>query len=131
MITRRNVLKAITGMAVLHHHHVHPASVLAQDATALPSPASLAGVPMFRGNPARTGEMPGPGPTADPHILWDVRLGSCVTTNAVARAGIVYFGSCNGTIFAVDEKTVAVLWSFQANAYIDSLVDGIYAMSEG
>ena len=27
-------------------------------------------VPMFRGNPARTGEMPGPGPGATPEVQW-------------------------------------------------------------
>ena len=59
--------------------------------------AASDGVPMYRGNPARTGVLPGPGPVGDPVLLWQVHTQGPIVGSAAAIAhGIVYIGSEDG-----------------------------------
>ena len=65
---------------------------------AIPGSAQDAGdVPMLRGNPARTGEMPGPGPEGA-ELLWTFASTSGDSLHAVESSpavvdGVVYVGS--------------------------------------
>jgi eukaryotic-like serine/threonine-protein kinase len=95
-------------------------------------------VPMYRGNAARTGEMPGPGPAGSPSVRWRVELGGLIgrSTPAVVE-NVVYVGSDTG-LWALDAPTGAELWRFEVPEdrpprAVDSspaVVDGVvYAVS--
>ena len=85
----------------------------AQDGPDAPKPGA---VPMFRGNPARTGEHPGPGPSGKPRPLWETRIGTKISTTPAVVDGVVYAGSAapstmaGGALHALDAATGAELW---------------------
>lgn len=60
-----------------------------------------ASVPMFRGNPARTGEMPGPGPEIT--LKWQIATRDAVYSPPPVVDGGVYVGS--------DDSNVCALWT--------------------
>jgi outer membrane protein assembly factor BamB len=83
---------------------------LAQD----PGKATMPDVAMFRGNAARTGVMPGPGP--DPEqglgVRWRVDTGAVIGSSPAVADGVVYIGSWDGSLFALDAATGAERWRF-------------------
>lgn len=93
--------------------------------------SSKGDVPMFRGNLARTGEMPGPGP--DPsrglEAIWKFASGPSdhpyISTPAVVD-GSIYFGSGDKNVYALDAKTGEERWRFATNNVNSSpaVVDG-------
>jgi hypothetical protein len=79
-------------------------AVLAQEATPA-SAATTADWPMFRGNPARTGSMPGMGPQGSPTEQWRFQAaGGIASTPAIAN-GVVYVGCDCDTLYALDAMT--------------------------
>ena len=64
----------------------------------------------------RTGEHPGPGPVGDPRALWQVRLGTVLTSSPSVVDGMVYIGSLapgtreGGALHAVDAQTGIETW---------------------
>lgn len=64
--SRRTLLQATLGAAplIFGHRFFNSLPSIAQEA--------VGDVQMLGGNPARTGEMRGPGPTGDPRVLWGV-----------------------------------------------------------
>lgn len=91
------------------------------------APVETVAVPMFRGNPARTGEHPGPGPIGEPTGLWQVRLGKVLSSSPAVVDGIIYIGSVSpgtvagGALHAVDETGVE-RWRLST-----ALGDGIFS----
>jgi eukaryotic-like serine/threonine-protein kinase len=79
------------------------------------SPESL-DVPTYRGNAARTGEHPGPGPAGDLRALWQVRLGTVLSSSPSVIDTMVYIGSLapgtreGGALHAVDGQTGIESW---------------------
>jgi outer membrane protein assembly factor BamB len=69
-------------------------------------------VPMFRGNPARTGVLPGPGPAAKPEVLWQVNLGASAPASPPLINGVLYAGSADGVFRALDAATGDERWRF-------------------
>ena len=69
------------------------------------TPAPAAGqqgeVPMDRANPARTGEMPGPGPEGNPATVWRFSIGGTVISSPAVVNGVVYVGSQDGYLYAI------------------------------
>ena len=67
---------------------------------------------MYRGNPARTGAHPGPGPDGEPTARWQVRLGGVLSSSPAVVDGLVYIGSVSpgtvagGALHAVDASGV-------------------------
>ncbi|HYP60816.1 MAG TPA: PQQ-binding-like beta-propeller repeat protein, partial [Thermomicrobiales bacterium] len=51
-----------------------------------------AAVPMSRANPARTGEMPGPGPSSEPVVKWQYDTGAIIYSSPAVVDGVVYVG---------------------------------------
>ena len=87
---------------------------LAVAACAAPAPnagAAAATVPTYRGNAARTGEMAGPGPGANPAIKWQFDAGGPFANSPVVGDGVVYAASGEGVVHALDLATGAARWS--------------------
>jgi len=84
-----------------------PASALA----ALEQPAAMTvDVAQFRGGPARTGRMVGPAPSRTPELRWTYVAGGPVRTAPAIGFGLVFIGSDDGTLQAIDEATGALVW---------------------
>lgn len=95
--------------------------------TAESTPVQPPDVPMYRGNPERTGVMPGPGIDGAPSELWRLEFDGIASAPAVVN-GILYFGVGNGEIRAVAASTEEDLWTFTASSPIGShpaVVDGV------
>ena len=91
---------------------------VAQESPGTPdvSPAATgADVPMYRANPARSGEMPGPGPEGQPVERWRVQAAGSATRSPAVAGGVVYAGSGDGTLSALDAATGAERWRFRAD----------------
>lgn len=73
-------------------------------------------VTMLRGNSARTGVHPGPGPTSSPEPVWSAHLGDLILSSPVVADGVVYIGSVSptiaagGALHALDLQTGEGLW---------------------
>ncbi len=84
---------------------------------ALAASGSVPDVPMFRGGPARTGAMPGPGPNYeadDFQMLWSFETGSrssgMVEPSPVLVDGVIYIGGNGRQFYALDATSGHTLW---------------------
>ena len=75
---------------------------------ATPATTTL-GSAMFRGNPARTGEQPGPGPSGTPTLRWHFAMDGPVSSSPAVVDGVVYVGSKDGLV-AVEAATGEQRW---------------------
>jgi len=71
--------------------------------------------PMFRGNPARTGELPGPGPDLGEPIVrhWAFETGGSIAASPAVANGVVYISSTDGFLYAIDAATGQANWSVE------------------
>jgi outer membrane protein assembly factor BamB len=92
-----------------------------------------AAMPMFRGDAARTGTAPGPGPARQPDVLWCHPTGRDPVSAPVIAAGVAYLGGSDGFIYALDARSGLVNWKVATKAPIygsPAIQDGIvYAAS--
>ena len=91
---------------------------------------------MFRGDPAHTGVNPGPAVRRSPELLWRFKTGEEVTFSSPAVVdGVVYIGSYDHYLYALDATTGKQRWRFQTGGYVLSppaVVDGVvYIGSSG
>ncbi len=107
------------------------AAAAAQTPSASPATAG-ASVPMYRGDAAHTGAMPGPGPVGDPEVLWQSENGGVRTSPAV-DGSTVYVGALDGFVYALDRETGVERWRFEVGGYTTSpaVSDGIVFASGG
>jgi outer membrane protein assembly factor BamB len=102
-----------------------------------PSPAGpptppVSGVPMYRGDAARTGVMPGPGPGAAPAELWRVAVGKTHASPVVVD-GVAYVAGTEALV-AVDAATGEERWrvAIPGRWSTPAVVDGVvYVGSNG
>ena len=85
---------------------------------------------MFRNDPERNGEASGPGPIDPDRVeeLWSFDAGGDVESSPAVVGGKVYFGSGDGSVYAVDVQTGDVEWRFRTDGEIYSspaVVDGL------
>jgi hypothetical protein len=118
-------------------HRLIPALLLVLALVALPFTAVAADdgtdVPMFRGNPAHTGEMPGPGPDPDRPIAerWSFTAGGPVNGSPAVVDGVVYVGSLDGDVYAIDAASGEQRWLFHAGPRVKAspaVVDDVVYM---
>jgi outer membrane protein assembly factor BamB len=76
--------------------------------------------PMFRIDNTHTGTSNGTGPTTPVMQRWRFYAGPNVTSSPAVINGVVYFGSGNGSVFAVDEVTGLLKWSYTTGANVES-----------
>jgi hypothetical protein len=81
-------------------------------------PAPL-GISMYRGGPARTGVMPGPGPVGEPTLLWQINAKGKVAVMPAVVGGMVYIADDSGTVQALDEATGTARWQRELGGPVD------------
>lgn len=99
--------------------------------TPIASPTALTpigDIPMFRGDPARTGAMPGPGPEGTPEIRWKTDIADAIYATAAVVDSVVYISSDTSDVAAVDVETGDIVWrvkeigGYSSPAVVDGLV---------
>jgi outer membrane protein assembly factor BamB len=85
-----------------------------------PSDEQPADIPMYKGNPARTGEMPGPGPNGQPVELWRVQIDGQIKSAPAIVGGTLFIGGGDGAVYALDAATGEERWTFAAASAISS-----------
>src|SRR5579884_953604 len=70
------------------------------------------GQSVFRGDTAHTGIFAGSGPRQFHRVKWRFATGDRVVSSPVWAAGVIYFGSDDGNVYAVDAETGLRKWTF-------------------
>ena len=73
-------------------------------------PCAAAVEPMFRGGPSHAGVAASDAPREFRRVKWTFPTGNRVVSSPVMHAGILYFGSDDGSIYAVQAATGRQLW---------------------
>jgi len=71
-------------------------------------------VPMFRGGPARTGLMPGPGPDPASGVAerWRFETGDAISSSPAVVDGVVYVAGEDSRLYALDATSGEERWRF-------------------
>ena len=73
--------------------------------------ASAHDVPTYRGDAARTGQMPGPGPSGHPRVVWQFQAGAAIDSSPVVLGGLVVVASSDGVVHALELASGTQRWS--------------------
>jgi outer membrane protein assembly factor BamB len=82
------------------------------------TPTPFPDVTSYRTDPERSGIQPGPGPSGDPVLIWSVKAAGPIQFNPVLASGILYVGSDDGHLYALDAATGAERWAFDAKVAV-------------
>ncbi len=74
----------------------------------------------FRGDPSHTGAYAGAGPRELHGVKWRFATGAAVISSPVLDNGVLYFGSGDGNVYAVDAETGVQKWMSPTRGAIDS-----------
>jgi len=98
---------------------------------------------MFRGDLAHTGVYSGSAPKGINHVAWEFKTGGRIFSSPVVADGLVFVGSNDHLIYAIDAGTGREAWKFQTGAnvngtpavangavYVLSLDGNAYALDE-
>jgi hypothetical protein len=96
----------------------NPAIFAPRTATPVASPAATpdAGLGIYRGNVARTGEMPGPGPAAQPSEIWKFAPIVSSSSPPIVVNGVAYIGLDNGSVRALNASTGEQIWKYNSDS---------------
>src|SRR5690349_639242 len=94
-----------------------PILVAVLTATAL---CTLSAEPMFRGNLQHAGVYDDPGVSELHGVKWKLKTGGAVYSSPAVSDGVVFVGSNDGRLYAVDAESGAIKWKFAAKARIAS-----------
>ena len=75
---------------------------------------------MFRADLERTGVFSSGGLEELDELVWKFQTGGAVNSSPAVSGGIVYFGSEDGNLYAVDIKTGQEKWKFQTEGMVFS-----------
>jgi PKD repeat protein len=70
------------------------------------------GIPL---QPAETGRTPAAG-----HQVWNYTTGSMVTSSPAVDTGVVYIGSEDGNLYAMNAESGSLIWKFTTGGYVSS-----------
>jgi outer membrane protein assembly factor BamB len=70
---------------------------------------------MFRANPMHSGTYPGPAPRQFHRVKWKFPTGDRVISSPVFKDNVIYFGSDDGNVYAVDAATGRQIWKRATN----------------
>jgi eukaryotic-like serine/threonine-protein kinase len=74
----------------------------------------------FHGNLARTGVYDSPAPRQFKAVKWTFKTGGPVLSSPTIAGGVVFFGSGDGNLYAVEEDTGKQKWSFKTAEPVSS-----------
>ena len=77
---------------------------------------AFADVTMYRVDTDRSNVHPGPGPTEKPVLIWSRKADAPVYFHPVLAGGVLYVGSDDGHVYALDALTGHERWEFDAGA---------------
>jgi outer membrane protein assembly factor BamB len=103
------------------------------DRRSTPIPPPFRDVTSYRTNPERSGVQPGPRPSGDPVLIWSTKADGPIQFNPVLASGVLFVGSDDGHLYALDARTGALRWSFDAGIAIKGsavAVDGVVAVAD-
>jgi outer membrane protein assembly factor BamB len=89
----------------------------------------LVDVPEYRGNTARTGVYPGPGPVAQPVRVWSRSAGE-LEFSPILADGLLIVGASDGHLYALDARTGEEHWRYPATG-ADDVVTGFASAADG
>ena len=100
-----------------------PASVITEPelptAPETPLEEPFAGaMPMYRGNAARTGKNPGPGPETRPLVAWKAFVGGESYASPVVGLGEVFVATKSGSVVALSLQDGKEQWSVDVDEYV-------------
>jgi eukaryotic-like serine/threonine-protein kinase len=75
---------------------------------------------MFRGNPAHTGVYNGTAITASPQVKWKFHSEGRIISSPAVMQNLVYVGSTDGKMYALDRESGVTKWKFETKARITS-----------
>jgi hypothetical protein len=87
---------------------------------ALCEPASAQDASMFRGNPQHSGIYEAAGVPQFARVQWKFHTNGFVLSSPAISAGVLYVGSTDGNLYAVDIKSGTQKWKFPAGVRITS-----------
>ena len=87
---------------------------------ATPGDAPTQEASMFRANPARTGVFPSDGPTTLSELVWKFKTGIAIVSSPAVAGGVVYIGSGDGRLYAIDAETGQEKWHFKTEGIVGS-----------
>ena len=76
-------------------------------------PYAAAAQTMFRGDAARTGVAASAAPRTPPRVKWTFPTGDRVVSSPVLHDGVVYVGSDDGHVYAIDAASGRQRWMFK------------------
>lgn len=119
----------VGGAAILTAGHLAQAGPGTRQSAASLAQGGGGSVPMFRGNAARTGEMPGPPPPHDQRVAirWQHPTEPGGTSSAAVVGGVVYTRGTQGWFQALTLAEGRILWRFQAS----DVITGDPAVADG
>ena len=82
----------------------------------------------FHGNVARTGVYDSPGPVQLNGVKWTFKTGGPIVGSPAVAGGVVYIGSFDGNLYAVDQETGKERWKFETPRQVAStptVADGV------
>jgi outer membrane protein assembly factor BamB len=83
---------------------------------------------MFHHDLAHTGATDISDPTPNGTLQWKFETGAPIHSSPAVVDGVVYFGSRDHHIYALDAETGAVIWSYETGSWVESspaVVDGV------
>ena len=67
-------------------------------------------IPAYRGDAARTGMMPGPGPSGTPEVVWSFQSGAPIASQVAVVGDAVFLVTVTGSVHALEITTGTELW---------------------
>jgi len=85
-----------------------------------PAALSLQAQATFHGNVARSGVYDSPGPAQFTGVKWSFKTGGPIVTSPAVAGGVIYIGSWDGYLYAIDQATGKEKWKFKSSMPIAS-----------
>lgn len=77
-------------------------------------------IKMFRGNPQHTGYYGNQKAINSPKVKWTFRTNGMISSSPIIDNSIVYFGSSDGYLYAVEKGTGELKWKFETKGDVKS-----------
>ena len=97
-----------------------PVPIITPISTSVPTTTPETNIVLFRANPQRTGEYSFPAIRELPEVVWKTKLSSTWLMPPLLADGILYTGSGDGVLYAVETETGKEVWSVEGFGQLES-----------